>query len=88
MRIIKGIGWVRKPILGQRPVAPTIILRHHTSKSTLRQVLQPPPQYKGHVTAIRIDDTWAAELISFESKPATSDSNYRHVLLAQDIFSR
>ena len=59
-----------------------------TSKSTSRQVLQPPPQYKGNITAASIDDRWAADLISFESKPATSDKIYRHVLLVQDIFSR
>ena len=53
-----------------------------------RQVLQPPPVYKGNVTSNRIDDRWAADLLSFESRPATRDKIYRHVLLVQDIFSR
>ena len=63
-------------------------IKNITSKSTSRQVLQPPPQYKGNITAASIDDRWAADLISFESKPATSDKIYRHVLLVQDMFSR
>ena len=53
-----------------------------------RQVLQPPPVYKGNVTSNRIDDRWAADLLRFESRPATRDKIYRHVLLVQDIFSR
>ena len=48
-------------------------IKNITSKSTSRQVLQPPPQYKGNITAASIDDRWAADLISFESKPATSE---------------
>ena len=50
--------------------------------------MQPPPVYKGNVTSGRIDDRWAADLLSFESRPATCDKIYRHVLLVQDIFSR
>ena len=53
-----------------------------------RQVLQPPPVYKGNVTSGRIDDRWAADLLSFESRPATRDKIYRHALLVQDMFSR
>ena len=43
-----------------------------------RQVLQPPPVYKGNVTSGRIDDRWAADLLSFESRPTTRDEIYRH----------
>ena len=50
--------------------------------------MQPPPVYKGNVTSGRIDDRWAADLLSFASRPATRDKIYRHVLLVQDIFSR
>ena len=46
-------------------------IKNITSKSTSRQVLQPPPQYKGDITAAGINDRWAADVISFESKPAT-----------------
>ena len=54
-----------------------------------RQVLQPPPSYAGNITAGRIDDRWAADLLSFVSKPADRPLKmYRHVLLVQDIFSR
>ena len=45
-------------------------LEELTSESGARQVLQPPPRYGGHITSSRIDDRWAADLLSFESRPA------------------
>ena len=56
-----------------------------TSTSGSRQIFQPPPSYGGHITSTRIDDRWAADLLSFESRPVDT---FRHVLLVQDIFSR
>lgn len=51
--------------------------------------MQPPPSYQGNITSRKIDDRWAADLLSFESRPAQRPTaTYRHVLLAQDIFSR
>ena len=64
-------------------------IRKITSSSGTRQVHQPPPKYQGHITAAKIDDRWAADLLSFEARPATRPAKlYRHVLLVQDIFSR
>ena len=56
---------------------------------TERQVVAPPPKYEGHVVAFDINHRWAADLISFVSRPAKSnEGTYTHVLLVQDIFSR
>ena len=64
-------------------------LKELTSESGARQVLQPPPTYGGNITSSRIDDRWAADLMSFESRPAKrDDAIYTSVLLCQDIFSR
>ena len=63
-------------------------VKNVVEKTGSRQVLQPPPQYHGNITSGRIDDRWAADLISFESRPAERDRAYKHVLLVQDIFSR
>ena len=69
--------------------APLSTIKEITSTVGSRQVFQPPPSYKGHITATKIDDRWVADLISFESRPAKrSSSKYNHVLLVQDIFSR
>ena len=64
---------------------PIAEIKDIVSKTGSRQVLQPPPSYKGNITSGRIDDRWAADLISFESRPAERDRAYKHVLLAQDI---
>ena len=63
-------------------------IKNTTPKAASRQVLQPPQQYKGKVTAVRIDDRWATGLLHFESKPATSDNIDRFVMLVHDSFSR
>ena len=68
---------------------PLSALKELTSESGARQVLQPPPRYGGHITSGRIDDRWAVDLLSFESRPAKrGDVTYTSVLLCQDIFSR
>lgn len=55
-----------------------------------RQVLAPPPKYKGHIVADYENHRWAADLISFVSRPAKDENGttYTHILLVQDIFSR
>ena len=64
-------------------------IKNITSTTGSRQILQPPPSYRGNITSRKIDDRWAADLLSFESRPATRPTaTYRHVLLAHDIFSR
>ena len=45
-------------------------LKELTSESGARQVFQPPPRYGGNITSGRMDDRWAADLLSFESRPA------------------
>ena len=54
-----------------------------------RQIIAPPPKFKGHVVANDVNARWAADLISFVSRPATFKGvEYKYVLLVQDIFSR
>lgn len=54
-----------------------------------RQILAPPPKFKGHVVSEDLNARWAADLISFVSRPATfKGREYKYVLLVQDIFSR
>ena len=60
-----------------------------TSTQGARQVLQPPPKYVGKIASSKLDDRWAADMISFVSNPAKDDgTTWVHVLLVQDIFSR
>ena len=64
-------------------------LKELTSESGARQVFQPPPRYGGNITSGRMDDRWAADLMSFESRPAKrADATYTNVLIVQNIFSR
>ena len=64
-------------------------LKELVGESGARQVLQPPPRYGGNITSSRMDDRWAADLLSFESRPAKrTDATYTQVLIVQDIFSR
>ena len=64
-------------------------LKELVGESGARQVFQPPPRYGGNITSGRIDDRWAADLLSFESKPAKrAEATYTAVLIVQDIFSR
>lgn len=54
-----------------------------------RQIIAPPPKFKGHVVSEDLNARWAADLISFVSRPATFKGvEYKYVLLVQDIFSR
>ena len=54
-----------------------------------RQILAPPPTYKGHIVATFENEKWVADLISFVSRPVkTNEGQYAYVLLVQDIFSR
>ena len=54
-----------------------------------RQIFRPPVQYPGHVTASRMEDRWAADVISFMSRPVeTNEGTFTDVLVIQDIFSR
>ena len=65
------------------------IREHLTSTQGARQVLQPPPKYEGTIASSKLDDRWAADMISFVANPAKDDGvRWVHVLLVQDIFSR
>ena len=64
-------------------------LKELVGESGARQVFQPPPRYGGNITSTRMDDRWAADLLSFESRPAKrAEGTYTQVLIVQDIFSR
>ena len=59
------------------------------SSRSERQVLANPPKYQGHIVADYENHRWAADLISFVSRPVKDKEGlYTHVLLVQDIFSR
>ena len=51
-----------------------------------RQLTQAPPQFTGHVTAQRIDERWAADVLDFQSKRIKSP--FVWCVVVQDIFSR
>ena len=54
-----------------------------------RQVLAPPPKYEGNIVATYENERWAADLISFVSRPVKAeDGQFAYILLVQDIFSR
>ena len=60
-----------------------------TSTQGARQVLKAPPRYLGKIASSKLDDRWAADMISFVANPAKDDGTiWEHVLLVQDIFSR
>ena len=64
-------------------------VQEFVSSRAERQVIAPPPKFKGHVVANDVNTRWAADLISFVSRPATlKGREYKYVLLVQDIFSR
>jgi len=54
-----------------------------------RQILAPPPKYEGNIVSTYENERWAADLISFVSRPVkNNESQYAYILLVQDIFSR
>ena len=55
------------------------------SSRSERQILARPPVYKGHIVALYENERWAADIISFVSRPI---KKFAYVLLVQDIFSR
>jgi hypothetical protein len=56
---------------------------------TERQVIAPPPKYKGHIVSFNVNHRWMADLIAFTSRPVkTNEGFYTHVLLVEDVFSR
>ena len=64
-------------------------LKELTSESGARQIFKPPPRYGGNIASCRMDDRWAADLLSFESRPAKrAEATYTAVLFVQDIFGR
>ena len=64
-------------------------VQEFVSSRAERQVIAPPPKFKGHVVSEDLNARWAADLISFVSRPATwKGREYKYVLLVQDIFSR
>jgi len=56
---------------------------------TERQVIAPPPRYKGHIVSFDVNHRWMADLIAFTSRPVkTNEGFYTHVLIVEDVFSR
>ena len=64
-------------------------VQEFVSSRSERQIFAPAPKYEGHIVADYENHRWAADLISFVSRPAKTDGkSYTHILLVQDIFSR
>ena len=58
---------------------------------SVRQVFRKRAEYDGKITAVEINDRWAADLIDYTSKPSPSKDGgdpYQYILIVQDIFSR
>ncbi len=56
---------------------------------TERQVIAPPPKYKGHIVSFGVNHRWMADLIAFTSRSVkTNEGYYTHALLVEDGFSR
>ena len=54
-----------------------------------RQVIAPPPRHEGNIVATYENERWAADLISFVSRPVKkNEGEYAYILMVQDIFSR
>ena len=59
------------------------------SSRSERQILAPPPKFKGNIISDYENDRWAADIISFVNNPVTTnEGRYSYILLVQDIFSR
>ena len=58
---------------------------------SVRQVFKKRPEYDGKISAVKINDRWAADLIDYTSKPSLSKESedpYQFILIVQDIFSQ
>jgi hypothetical protein len=51
-----------------------------------RQLTAPPPRWIGHVTATRINERWAADVMDFTAKATKGSPSF--ILVVQDVFSR
>ena len=64
-------------------------VREFISSKSERQVLQPGNRFCGKVVAFDKNDRWAADVISYTSRPVVRDGlEYKYILIAQDMFSR
>ena len=60
-----------------------------TKYQSSRQVTGPKPKYEGKIVSFDFNHKWAADLISFVSRPVkTNEGTFKHVLIVQDVFSR
>ena len=79
----------RKALLSRGIHARLSDLAEYTRLRGERQILAPPPSYKGHITSPAINARWAADLISYVARPAAfKGKTWRYALVVQDIFSR
>ena len=56
-----------------------------------RQVFKKRAGYEGKISAVEINNRWAADLIDYTAKPSPSKDGgdpFQYILIAQDIFSR
>ena len=64
---------------------------HFVRRQGVRQVFQKRPNYEGKITAVEINDRWAADLIDYNAQPSKDSKGgepYQYILIVQDIFSR
>jgi len=64
-------------------------VRKFIASKSERQVLQPGNRFTGKIAAFYQNDRWAADIISYVSRPVVQGGKeYKYILIVQDMFSR
>ena len=64
-------------------------VREFIASKSERQVLQPGNRFTGKIAAFDKHDRWAADVISYVSRPVVrGGKEYKYILIVQDMFSR
>ena len=64
-------------------------IQEFVKSQSSRQVAAPGPKFLGKIVSFDINHKWAADVISFVSRPVkNNDGPWSYVLIVQDIFSR
>ena len=64
-------------------------VRDFIASKSERQILQPGNRFTGKIAAFDKHDRWAADIISYVSRPVVqTGKEYKYILVVQDMFSR
>jgi len=68
---------------------PAAEIRKFVSLQSERQIAQPGNRFTGKVVAFYEDDRWAADIISYTTRPVKEGSKkFQFILICQDMFTR